>query len=106
MDAVNDGLAVLQDRLPELRASPKPGRDDELASTVASSADLDNEWNVEVVTGDFGDAYMHFAVKEEEPKHCLVRKPAALRRSRVAGGRRHKEAIHLQHHLGAWGALS
>ena len=66
LDAVNDGLAVLQDRLPELRASPKPGRDDELASTVASSADLDNEWNFEVGTGDFRDAYTHFAVKEEE----------------------------------------
>ena len=69
-DAVQDAIEVFKDRTPRLKPSP----------TASDSCDSgDDSWGVEQVTGDFGDAYMHCRVTEQEHKHCLVKKPRDLR---------------------------
>ena len=70
-DAVADGLAVMRDRLPRLK--PRPG---------TTHHDTGDEWGMEQVTGDFGDAYMHLAVHHKELRHCLVRKPTRIRHTK------------------------
>ena len=71
MDAIADGLSCLSS--PPVRLTPHAALDDLL--------DEVQEDTVEQVSADFGDAYMHLAVKEEELKHCIVREPTRYLRS-------------------------
>ena len=70
-DAISDGLSCLSS--PPGRLTPHADMDDLL--------DEVQEGTVEQVPADFGDSYMHLAVKEEELKHCIVREPTRYLRS-------------------------